>query len=254
MAVRTALVLLAVLTSACTAAGGQGEQGRAAIEAAAVVTTTQPTTTLPPAPVPPTAPPTTVPPTTLPPPPPRVVSDQPVPTTPFAAVEAITLFHPSTRVERVGFHESNHDGARQLGALPTTVAGLTLEPRERGTGTQSAADVVVDPNVEIRAPVTGTVKRGGGYTLYCKYRDDFVVIAPDAMPAWEVKILHIDGLRVRAGQRVIAGETVLAPRPTQLPFASQIDEVTADPAWPHVHIEVVDPSIKDRPSPGGGCS
>ena len=245
MAVRIALVLLAVVASACTAAGGQGEQGQAAIEAAAAAVTT----TLPPATLPPE--PTT---TTTPPPPPRVVSDQPVPTTPFAAVENITLFHPSVRVERVGFHESNHDGARQLTALPTTVAALTMEARDRGTGTQSAADVVVDPDVEIRSPVTGTVKRGGGYTLYCKYRDDFVVIAPDTRPAWEVKVLHIDGLRVRAGQRVVAGETVLAPRPTQLAFASQVDDFTADPAWPHVHIEVVDPSIKDRPSPGGGCS
>lgn len=47
--------------------------------------------------------------------------------------------------------------------------------------------------------------------------------------------------------------TVVAPGPTQLPFESQVDEVTADPAWPHVHIEVVDPTIKDRPTPGGGC-
>ena len=247
MAARIALVLLAVVATSCTAAGGQGAQEQATIDAAAV--STVPPATVPPSTVPPE--PTT---TTAPPPPPRVVSDQPVPTTPFAMVENITLFHPSARVERVGFHESNHDGARQLEALPTTVAPLTMEARERGTANQSAADVVVDPDVEIRSPVTGTVKRGGGYTLYCKYRDDFVVIAPDARPAWEVKVLHIDGLRVRAGQRVVAGETVLAPRPTRLAFESQVDEFTADPAWPHVHIEVVDPSIKDRPSPGGGCS
>ena len=54
------------------------------------------------------------------------------------------------------------------------------------------------------------------------------------------------------GERVTAGETVLAPGPTQLPFESQVDELrTVDPAWPHVHIEVVDPSIPDRPTPGG---
>lgn len=183
----------------------------------------------------------------------REVADLSLPTPPFASVEGVTLLHPSTRVERVGFHQSNHEGARQLATEPTAVAPLTLDARERLTGGQSAADVVIDPAVEVRSPVTGTVKRGGGYTLYCKYRDDFVVIAPDARPQWEVKILHIDGLRVRAGERVVAGETVLAPRATQLPFASQIDDVTADPAWPHVHIEVVDPSIRNIPSPGGGC-
>jgi hypothetical protein len=54
---------------------------------------------------------------------------------------------------------------------------------------------------------------------------------------------------------VTAGETLLAPRPTQLPFESQVDEFrTAEPAWPHVHMEVVDPTIPDRPNPGGGCN
>ena len=174
---------------------------------------------------------------------------------PFATVGGVTLSHPAARVERVGFHESNHDGARQLEVLATAAAPITVESRERGTGNRTAADIVVDPGAEIRSPVTGRVKRAGRYVLYCKHSDDFVVIEPDAHPGWEVKILHIDGERVTAGQRVAAGETVLAPRATQLPFASQVDDHrTADPAWPHVHVEVVDISIKDRPSPGGGCT
>ncbi|MGH9152059.1 MAG: hypothetical protein ACRD03_06620, partial [Acidimicrobiales bacterium] len=173
---------------------------------------------------------------------------------PFATVGPVTLVHPANRVERVGFHESNHDGARPLDPLPTAVAPVTMETRDRDTAPRGAADVVVDPAGEIRAPVTGTVKRGGTYVLYCHHRDDFVVIAPDAHPAWEVKVLHIDGLAVRRGQRVVAGETVIAARPTPLPFESQVDEHRgADPAWPHVHLEVVDPSIPDRPSKGGGC-
>jgi hypothetical protein len=173
--------------------------------------------------------------------------------TPFATVGGLTLSHPSTRVERVAFHESNHDGARQLEPLPTAAAAMTLETRERGTGSRTAADVVVDPAVEIRAPVTGTVKRAGTYVLYCDNSDDYIVIEPDDHAGWEVKILHIDGIGVSAGDRVTAGRTVLAPRPTKLPFESQVDETSAPPAWPHVHIEVVDPSIPDRPTPGGGC-
>ncbi len=78
------------------------------------------------------------------------------------------------------------------------------------------------------------------------------MIEPDARPGWEVKLLHIDGVQVQAGQRVEAGVTVIAPRPTILPFGSQVDDHTAEPAWPHVHIEIVDPSIPDRPNPGGG--
>lgn len=67
-------------------------------------------------------------------------------------------------------------------------------------------------------------------------------------------MLHIDGVRVRRGDRVEAGVTVFAPRATKLPFESQVDGLRAvDPAWPHVHIEVVDPAIRNIPSPGGGC-
>ncbi len=190
-------------------------------------------------------------PTVSPSPRPRAVADSAF--APFAAVGGITLHHPATRVEMIGFHESNHDGARQLDVFVTAVAPAVLPTRDRETGDRTAADVVVHPESEIRAPVTGTVKRAGTYVLYCEHSDDFAVIAPDARPEWEVKILHIDGVRVRAGDRVEAGVTVLAGRPTPLPFESQVDEFTAEPSWPHVHLEVVDPSIPDRPSPGGGC-
>ena len=180
--------------------------------------------------------------------PPRVVTEEAW--TPFATVGGLTLTHPSSRVERVGFHQSNHDGARQLTALPSAVTPTMLDDRERDTAGAGAADIVVDPDTEIRSPVTGRVKRAGTYVLYCRHSDDYVVIEPDDHPGWEVKILHIDGVRVRAGNRVVAGQTVLAPRATKLPFESQVDEVrTADPAWPHVHIEVVDPTIRDRPGP-----
>ena len=193
-------------------------------------------------------------PSTVPPPPPvRVVTDQQW--SPFATVGGVTLLHPSARVERVGFHQANHDGARQLEPTSSTVAPATLEARERETSDRTAADVVVDPDVEIRAPVSGRVLRAGTYVLYCKHSDDYLAIEPDDHPGWEVKILHINGVRVRAGARVTAGVTVIAPGPTQLPFESQVDELrTVDPAWPHVHIEVIDPSIPDRPSPGGGCA
>jgi len=171
--------------------------------------------------------------------------------TPFATVGGVTLRHPSSRVERIGFHESTNEGARQLKPLPTAIAPTTLETRDRNTGSRTAADVVVDPASEIRAPVSGTVRVAESYVLYCDYSDDYVVIEPDEHPGWQVKILHINGVRVGFGDRVIAGQTVIAPGPTQLPFPSQVDEArTADPTWPHTHIEVIDPSIPDIASPG----
>lgn len=172
---------------------------------------------------------------------------------PFATFAEVTLVHPSVRVERIGFHESNHDGARQLEPTPDAIAPIVLDSRQRGTGSRTAADIVVEPGTEIRAPVTGTVLRAGGYILYCDHHDDFLVIEPDSRPGWEVKLLHINGVMVSAGDRVEAGVTVVAPEATVLPFDSQVDEFTRTPPWPHVHIEVVDPSIPDRPSTGGGC-
>ena len=217
-----------------------------------------PSTTAAPVTAPPTtAAPVTVPPTTAAPPAPvplrtRTVTEQPW--LPFAAVEEVVLHHPSAQVEKVGFHESNHDGAQPMVPLATAVDPTVLESRERDTAPTGAADVVSHPRIEVRTPVTGTVKRGGRYVLYCDHYDYYVVIEPDGRPGWEVKVLHIAGLFVSKGDRVVAGETVIAPHPTQLPFESQVDEVSGQPAWPHVHIEVVDPSVPDRPTPGGGCN
>jgi hypothetical protein len=181
----------------------------------------------------------------------RVVTD--AASSPFAQGGGVVLLHVSAQVELIGFHEAMHDGARQLEVLETAVEPMTLDTRNRGTGSRSAADIVVDPEVEIRSPVTGVVLRAGSYVLYCDYSDSFVVIAPDAQPDWEVQVLHVDGLRVRPGDRVTAGMTILADRPTQLPFTSQVDRHTAEPSWPHVHVEVIDPSIPRRPGSGSSC-
>lgn len=178
---------------------------------------------------------------------PRVVVDQPW--LPFATVAGLTLRSPSNRVERDAFHQSNNDGAQPMQFLPTAVAPVVLASRERDTPGNTAVDVVVDPEVQIRAPVSGTVKRSGSYVLYCNHRDHYVVISPDGRPALEVKVLHIADALVGRGQRLEAGATVIASRATRLPFASQVEEVSARPPWPHVHIEVVDPTVPDRPSP-----
>lgn len=170
---------------------------------------------------------------------------------PFAETGGITLRQPSTTVEMIGFHESNHDGAQQLEVAASAPPTRTLDSRDRPTGSRSSADIVAHPDRAVRAPVSGTVERAGTYRLYCDYHDDYVVIDPDDHPGWEVKLLHIDGVRVHPGDRVEAGTTVLAPRPTQLPFESQVDRHSANRDWPHVHLEVIDPSIPDEPS--GSC-
>ena len=180
----------------------------------------------------------------------RHITEQPW--IPFAVGGDVTLHYPSSRVEHVGFHQSNDEGAQHLEALPG-VDATTLEDRGRGTDRQGSADVVVDPDSEIRAPVSGTVISSGSYVLYCDKYDYFINIEPDDHPGWKVRILHITGLNVGNGDRVEAGVTVIAPHARQLPFASQVDDIrTADPPWPHVHMEVVDPNIPNVPNPGSG--
>lgn len=172
---------------------------------------------------------------------------------PFAEAGGVTLFAPSVAVELIGFHESSNDAARHQTVIESELSSTTMESRNRDNPSRGSADIATNPLLPITSPVTGTVIRAGGYTLYCRYRDDYAVIEPDQHPGWEVKVLHIDGVQVEAGDRVEAGVTVLAPHARVLPFHSQIDDLTADPSWPHVHIEIVDPSLPDRPSAGGGC-
>lgn len=169
----------------------------------------------------------------------------------FAAAGAVALHLPSRHVELVAFHESSHDGAQQLALRDTATLKMTLPSRNRGTGSRSAADVVAAPDLPVLAPVTGLVLRAGAYVLYCKYSDNYAVIEPDDRPGWEVKILHFQGLRVRAGDHVVASRSILGDAPRQLPFRSQVDAYSQERNWPHVHLEVVDPSVPDRP--GGGC-
>ncbi|MBW3578178.1 MAG: cell wall-binding repeat-containing protein [Actinobacteria bacterium] len=79
----------------------------------------------------------------------------------FATTGGVVLRLPSPAVDVIGFHESNHDGARQLEVVSTGAPTVTLPSRGRGTGSRSAADVVSHPDLAVRAPVTGRVLRAG---------------------------------------------------------------------------------------------
>lgn len=159
------------------------------------------------------------------------------PATVFARVGGVALVHPAKRVERVAFHQASDVASLNLTPARTAVRSQVLPSRHRPTSRHTAVDIVVNPRSAIRSPVSGIVKRAGEYSLYCKHSDAFVVISPKGHPELEVKILHISGRRVRPGDRVVAGDTLIAKRATKFPFGSQVDGFTARPAWPHVHIE-----------------
>jgi putative cell wall-binding protein len=169
----------------------------------------------------------------------------------YAEADGVVFHLPSTDVELIGYHESGHPGARQQTVRRTSTPSMTLPSRGRGTGSRTSADVVANPDLPVVAPVTGRVLRASSYVLYCRYGDEHVVIAPDARPSWEVKVLHVRGVSVRPGDRVVAGLTRIAAAPRIFPFASQVDRYSQPRSWPHVHVELVDPSVPPRP--GSGC-
>ncbi len=173
---------------------------------------------------------------------------------PFAGVGGVSLVAPSHAVERVGFHQSADSGAQELTVLPGAVLPVDMNTRNRGTGAQTAADTVVQPGTTVYSPVSGTVVKSGAYQLYCSYADDMVEVDPDGHPGWRVTILHLEGVVVTPGMHLVAGITPIAGQAHQLPFSSQVDKYSpVKPAWPHVHVEVDDPTIPDTPSKGDSC-
>ena len=161
---------------------------------------------------------------------------------------------PAALVELVGFHEASHPGAQSISLVVADLPSMLLSSRGRGTPARSAADIVVPPGEPLRAPITGTVVAARRYVLYCEYQDSLVYIEPDGRPGWQVRLFHVQGELPLVGARVIAGETVVASGGANpLPFESQIDEFTAEPSWPHTHLEVVDANVPDDRPPGGGC-
>lgn len=164
---------------------------------------------------------------------------------PFAAVGGVTLYGPADQIRAAGFHESANTQALEMRELDSPLETMVMESRGRGTGGHTAADMAVYPDEMIYSPVTGTVVDARAYKLYCKYDDNVVIIEPDAAPDRQVKVLHLTGLLIENGERVIAGKTPIASGPTPLPFSSQIDGYVENSTNTHVHIETVDLDLVD---------
>lgn len=173
---------------------------------------------------------------------------------PFAEIGGTQLYTPSPAPLIVGFHQANgptplaltpvgehvEDHFEAVGAWDGVGStGYTLLPtRVRGSAPTSAVDIVVAPDEPVLSVVTGTVVDASTYSLYGNTRDVIIAIKPDSEPSLLVKILHVDDARVTAGDRVVAGETVVSSSGRTLPFGSQVDRFIGE-RLPHVHIEVV---------------
>lgn len=109
--------------------------------------------------------------------------------------------------------------------------------RGRGSSNFSAADCAMPRKTTVVAPVSGIVTNVRSYKL-CGYVSDLrLEIKPDAAPRLRVVMIHITGVKVKRGQRVVGGVTPVAVV-RRLPFVSTINRFVPVKPVDHVHIQV----------------
>jgi hypothetical protein len=178
----------------------------------------------------------------------------------FAVSRGVRLHLPAAPVRCVCYHEASYRDALALqpaGRMrrnynptkfppdePTTEGPdyLIMSSRGRGTPATSAADIVVPRGTELRSPVDGVVAKAKRYRLYGNSLDVRLTIRPDTSSDVRVVMIHVDDVRVRPGDRLEQGVTVLGT-PRVLPISSQTD-LYIPGRHPHVHVEIVDPERK----------
>ncbi|MFA5844584.1 MAG: hypothetical protein WC971_07120 [Coriobacteriia bacterium] len=102
----------------------------------------------------------------------------------------------------------------------------------------TAADVGADAGTPVYSPVSGKVLAVHPYKLYDRWPDVEVHIQPDGWPEVDVVLIHITGVRVRAGERVDAGTTrIAAVRLLSNRVHHQLAGYT-DNGGDHVHVQL----------------
>lgn len=153
----------------------------------------------------------------------------------FAKIGNVDFHLPGRRPEYVGFHQASNPSV-----LPFTRWGAPLSEflasRSRGTHRAGAVDIPMPPGDEVYAPVSGRVVETKRYALYGKYTDEMLRIVPDGDTRMLTTVLHVENMRVKPGDRIVAGQTVIADGARKFPFWSQVDGYSGRP-WGHVHIE-----------------
>jgi murein DD-endopeptidase MepM/ murein hydrolase activator NlpD len=175
----------------------------------------------------------------------------------FATAEGtelrLRLPAPEGDVIGIGYHQAYNvkalglDSSLGLQTEPTSVTisrasvpgrpvSFVMEARGRGSGLNSAVDIAVKDGIFIKSPVSGRVEAVKPYLLYGSYDDVQVDIVPDSYPELKISMIHLDDIRVKLGQKVEAGVTLLA-RPRKLAVDSQIDQYLGKASL-HIHLQI----------------
>lgn len=115
---------------------------------------------------------------------------------------------------------------------------LRLWRTNRGGEPDTAVDAGAEPGAAVWSPVTGTVVAVRPYRLYDAYDDYEIHIRPDGWDTVDVVLIHVDDVRVKAGDPVAAGLTRLASvRKMSDKIEIQLGGYTAN-GGDHVHMQL----------------
>lgn len=190
---------------------------------------------------------------------------------PLAKVEktGLTVFLPceASKVVTIGYHEAENprtlslqpmgycvgnDNPKKMDMALPILKGKTpffiLNNRGRRTSATSAVDITVKPGSEIASPVSGQITKIKRYFLYGKYEDFHIEIMPEGYPDLRIAMIHLDNLRIKVGDKVKQGDTVLANIRMLAQINSQIDRYTGN-NFGHTHIQV-NPFVPEDKIPG----
>lgn len=180
---------------------------------------------------------------------------------PFASVPelglTLDLYAPYKKIRGIGYHESSHTRAYSLTPIGQCIRNdnawdvdvpldsqaelptyYIMESRGEYAAGTTVADIAMDPGTQVLAPVSGTVVKIESKVIYDEYQDLQIEVIPDGLPNVRVAFLHIDQIRIKVGEKITQGKTVMGiPRDWRPFFASELDDYVKPP-MPHVHIQV----------------
>lgn len=129
------------------------------------------------------------------------------------------------------------DGADR-GSAAWAGSCLRLWRSNRSGQPDTAADLGANPGTAVWSPVTGVIVQVKPYKLYGTHDDYEIHIRPDGWDDVDIVLIHVDDVRVSAGDRVVAGATRIASvRKMSDKIDLQLGGYTAN-GGDHVHLQL----------------